>query len=132
MFSQRKMPDLPRGTPQDLRKRAKDLLKTNTHLWSSDQVPSVIRLVRLHKHFETASEQLEQTGLLVETQKGDAKPNPLIGIMTTLSGKILSLERALGITFSARNNNVKESEKKVGEAPAHRAQGSKPKLVKMA
>ena len=132
MFSQRTMPDLPRGLPKDIRKRAKDLLEMNTHLWTIDQIPSVIRLVQMQKHFDQANTELEQLGMLVENDKGDLKANPILSALTTLASKILSMERALGITFSARNNNVKEAEKKVTEAPAPRGRPGRPKIVRMA
>lgn len=107
----KKMPVPKPGTVSaEVRQKVKEIFKPNPHLWSPGQLDPVIRLAEMKLRYEAMTAQIDREGLTTEDRFGVQKPHPLLSAHGGLCAAILSLERALGITFVARDVQVKQVE----------------------
>lgn len=114
-FDPVEMPALPRGIRKDVRQHANDLLAANTHLWQRAQVYPLLRLATLYADLDRMNAEIDQLGLWITAPGGEAKVNPMLAARDKMMATTLSLERQLGVTFVARDGNVKRSEQRTVE-----------------
>jgi len=108
---------LPPGLDPEIRKKAKRIVETNPHLDDS-QREAIVRLATMRLRLEAMEADIGAKGFMIfDEKKGKETINPLVPALTTASNAVLSLERALAISFVTRTGQTKVDERRVPAAP---------------
>jgi hypothetical protein len=109
---------LPPGLDPEVRKAAKRIIETNPHLDDS-QRESIVRLAKMRIRVEAMEADIAEKGFMIlDEAKGRELINPLVPALSTASNAVLSLERAMAISFVTRNGQTKQHERKRPAVPA--------------
>ena len=132
LLDTRRPPTLPTGLKPRVRKRAREIFEHNPHLWDPSQVDPVVRLATYRVEIEDMSEAIYDNGYWEDTAAGTRKLSPLLQARDAASRVALSIDRQLGITFQARNVNVKKAELEKPAQPKAAGKPTQGRVLKLA